>query len=500
MIEAILKHRIKRSFLILFILLLVVSFAQIVLAQKTTISETKKSLDQELSALKERLETIEKNKLVDDHNQTEHIKQALSISGDTVKYVGIIAAIVLPLIILLIGHQVIRSYQFEREIRETRKLMMDEYQKMLDIRGESENFISETKLKMGNLKEFVGVLATDFLNKTTPKLFSEVKEEVKEQTNQAIAEIKTKDEEMERSRELMKKLEALDLTLTPSIYVEKGEIYLDQRNPEKAIENFNKAIELQPNNYSAYFHRGRAYQFIGKFDEAINNYMKAAEIKPKESALYANMGVCYRLKQDYEKSIQNLTKALELRPQFEFAYIQRGLTYVEMKKNDLVINDLKEAERLNPNSGSTLSNIGFCYGKMGNFDSAIEYYLKVTEKEKHLSTIMNLSEAYICKKDYLNAERWANESYSMSTDIQNKVMSKFLLVTTLILSNKEYKLELKSIINMLRENPDFEDRDWSFDELLGCLTDQSIPQEKTEVVKKMIALLKKEIRPENFSI
>lgn len=490
----------KLIFFILFLSFTCSFFSQIVLAQKTNLGETKKieSLNKELNTIKEKIETIEKNKLANDHNQTEYIKQTLNISSDTVKYVGTIGTIVLTLIIFLIGYQVLRSYQFEKEIRETRKLMIDEYQKMLDIRIESEKLINETKKKMGNLEGFVGEIATGFLHKTTTNLVNEVKDE----TQKAIAEIKTKDEEMNRSIELMKKLETLDLTLTPSVYIERGKIYIDQGNLEKSIENFNKAIELKANNFDAFFHRGRAYHNMGNFNEAIKNYMKAIEINPTEPAVYVNIGICYREKQepDYEKSVQYLTKAIELFRQYEFAYVQRSLTYGKMKKYDLAINDLKEAERLNPNSSSTLTIIGLYYLAMGNFDLAIEFYLKAIGKNKTLATIQNLTEAYICKKDFINSEKWANESYSMSTDALNKVISKFLLVITLILNNKEYKIELKSIIDVLKEITDFTIGDWSFEELVGCLTDSSIPKEKAELVKEIIALLKKEIKPEDFHL
>ena len=388
----------------------------------------------------------------------------------------------------LIGHQVIRSYQFEREIRETRKLMMDEYQKILDIRSESEKLINETKSKMVNLEGFVGDLATDFLHKKVDK-------ELKERADQAITELKTKDEEMKRGIELMKKLETLDLTLTPSVYVERGTIYLDQGNLEKSIENFNKAIELKNNSFEAYFQRGRAYHRMEKFDEAINDYMKAIEIDPKEPASYANIGVCYRAKEDYEKSIQNLTKALELNPQYEFAYIHRSITYAQKEKYDLAINDLKEVERLNPNSSWALFEIGFYYGKIGNFDSTIEYYLKAVAKEKKLEYVFNLTEAYICKKDFVNAEKWANESYLMSMEIRDKTMSKFLLIVTLILAEKEYKIELRELVGKL---PDVKIENWSFEELLGCVSEPSISQEKAELIKKLISLVKKEIKPEDF--
>lgn len=72
--------------LLFFNLLLIVLSAQVVLAQKTVFSKTEKkeSVSQELNAIKERLETIEKNKL-SDNALIEHTKQALSISSNTVK-------------------------------------------------------------------------------------------------------------------------------------------------------------------------------------------------------------------------------------------------------------------------------------------------------------------------------------------------------------------------------------------------------------------------------
>ena len=491
------KHR-KKLLSFFLIILLVLFSVNIVSAQKKELTETKeiKSLDKQLNALKEGLETIEKNKLAIESNQAEHIKQALSISSDTVKYVGTVATILLPLIIFLIGYQVIRSWQFEREKRDTRKVMIDEYQEMLSIRSESEKLISETRSKMINLEDFVGNLATDFLRKTTPNLLSEVKEQV----NHVMAEIKTKNEEVNRSIELMKKLETLDLTLTPSIYLERGAIYLDQNNPEKSIKNFDKAIELKPDNFDAYFKRGRAYHRMLKYDEAIKDYMKAAEINPKEAASYLNIGLCYRAKQpnDYDKSIKNITKAIELNPEWQLTYLQRGITYAKMKEYDLAVNDLKKAESLNPNSIEFLNSTGYAYGLMGRFDLSVEYYLKAIVKNKTLSTMLNLTEAYICKKDFINAEKMANESYSIANEMRDKIMSKFLLVTALILDNKDYKIELKSIFEIFKASPDFKIEDWSFDELLGCLTDSSIQEEKTNFIKKLIVLLKKEIKLEDF--
>ncbi|MBE8949285.1 MAG: tetratricopeptide repeat protein [Quinella sp. 3Q1] len=45
-----------------------------------------------------------------------------------------------------------------------------------------------------------------------------------------------------------------------------------------AIENFSKAIELNPNLAQAYFARGKCYQFVGNMAQAQADLSKAAAL------------------------------------------------------------------------------------------------------------------------------------------------------------------------------------------------------------------------------
>lgn len=453
-----------------------------------------KNLRQEIDVIKEKLEVIEKKET---SNQMEYIKQILGISGDTVKYVGIIATIILPLIIFLIGFQVFRTYQFEREFRESKKAITDEYQKVIALRSESEKLLGETKSKVDNLEKFVGDLATDFLSKRT----SELETEVKERTEQVFAEIKTKqDLEMEKRKTLMQKLETLDMTLTPSLYVERGIIYFDQKNWDKAIENFNKAIEQKGDYFDAYFNRGRTYHTMTKHDEALNDYEKAIEIDPNQPAAYANIGVCYREKGNYEKALQNLNKAIALYPNYEFAYLQRSETYTKMKKYDLKINDLNEIDKFKPNNPWIMNFIGVGYGQMGKFDLAEEYYQKALALERNPAFLLNLAEDYICLGNFPAAEKTANEASGMVKDIRGKILAKYILLVALILSKKEYILELREMRDILKVNPKFSIGGWGFDEILNCLPKFSIESKDTETIRKIIGMLRREINPEDFAI
>ena len=436
-----------------------------------------------------------KEGIVNDSNQIELLKQTLTVSGDTVKFVGIITSIILPLIIFLIGYQIVRSYQFEKEYREIRNMMFDEYKKLQKITSDSEIFVNQTKAKFTNLEDVISTLATDFLSKKTSSLVDEVKEEAE----RAIAEVKTN--EANKSVQLMKKLETLDLTLTPTVYIERGSIYLDQRNYDKAIENFDKAIEQKDNQFDAYFNRGLAYLRLKKYDEAIKDFIKSSEIKPKSKETFVNLGICYWLNKEYENAIIYLNKSIEIDPKYAFAYEQKARVYQSMKKYDLAINELKEALKIKPDDDNFLGNLGFCYGKMGDYKSAIKYYLQSNEKNKmkNITHMQNLAEAYMCDKNYPEAEKLAYECYSIASTIRAKILSKYLLLSSLILSNKEYKLELKSFVeDFVTAGIDFTIQDWSFDEIIDCLKDATLPKPAVELVKKIIGFLKGEIKEEEL--
>ena len=78
-------------------------------------------------------------------------------------------------------------------------------------------------------------------------------------------------------------------------YYKKGEL-------DKAIANYTKAIELQPDYAEAYYNRGLAYRNKATFDKAIADYDKAIALKPDFAEAYNNRGSAYANKGAFDKS------------------------------------------------------------------------------------------------------------------------------------------------------------------------------------------------------
>ncbi len=64
-------------------------------------------------------------------------------------------------------------------------------------------------------------------------------------------------------------------------YNNRGNRYSDLGEEEKAIGDYNKAIELNPEYALAYYNRGICYKKLGETKKAEKDFQKAAELDLK---------------------------------------------------------------------------------------------------------------------------------------------------------------------------------------------------------------------------
>jgi tetratricopeptide (TPR) repeat protein len=83
--------------------------------------------------------------------------------------------------------------------------------------------------------------------------------------------------------------ETSDPALLASTYANLGGAYRDLGDDAKALDSYNHALQLNPNQFNAYLGLGRLLEKEGKLDDAIANYSRSLAITPSESG-YLRLG------------------------------------------------------------------------------------------------------------------------------------------------------------------------------------------------------------------
>ncbi|MBW2436277.1 MAG: tetratricopeptide repeat protein [Deltaproteobacteria bacterium] len=115
------------------------------------------------------------------------------------------------------------------------------------------------------------------------------------------------------------------------------------KDPNKAINYWNRAIENKQNTAIAYSNRGLAYHDLGQHQLAVNDYNRAIEMNPGYAAAYNNRGNSYYELSEYQMALNDFTQSLKLKPKYAKAYLNRGLAFYQMNKNSEACNDFQKS-------------------------------------------------------------------------------------------------------------------------------------------------------------
>jgi len=143
-----------------------------------------------------------------------------------------------------------------------------------------------------------------------------------------------------------------------SIYNQRYEEYFQN----KAIEDYTIGIKLDPKNAKTYYSRG---VLVPGDKDALRDFHKAVEIGLRTSDVYNDLGDLYLKKKKYKKAINNFSKAIELDPSFEWAYTGRGESYKAIKKYKNAIKDFNTYLKLVEKKGYNNKTIRDAVKKMG---------------------------------------------------------------------------------------------------------------------------------------
>jgi tetratricopeptide (TPR) repeat protein len=95
-------------------------------------------------------------------------------------------------------------------------------------------------------------------------------------------------------------------------YYTLGNTYHGLGNYQQALEDFDRAIELDPTFAEAYWGRGKTYRELGNNPQAIKDFDRAIELEPKFSETYWDRGKIYNELGNHQQAIEDWKMAAKL--------------------------------------------------------------------------------------------------------------------------------------------------------------------------------------------
>ncbi|NJM76771.1 MAG: tetratricopeptide repeat protein [Acaryochloridaceae cyanobacterium RU_4_10] len=217
-------------------------------------------------------------------------------------------------------------------------------------------------------------------------------------------------------------------------WINRGVAHRQLKQWEKAIADYDRAINIEPNDPLTWAAQGFVFEKLARFNESLTSYDRALQISPKFSL--ALVGRCTMLNQltqykealeaceqslqgdgnwietgpaqawnqrgkaltgleKYEEALASANRAVGIKPDYPEAWSDRGAILWYLRKYEEALDSTQRSIQLNPNNAKAWLNQGIVLRAMGQPEEALKTYDKALQL------------------DPTDAETWVNQSVAL---------------------------------------------------------------------------------------
>jgi protein O-mannosyl-transferase len=162
-------------------------------------------------------------------------------------------------------------------------------------------------------------------------------------------------------------------------YANLGFAFFQKGQADEAVKQFQKALEINPNDRDAHTDLGMVLDGIGRLDEAIVQYQKALKIDPDNVEAHNNLGNTLFRKGQLGEAIAQYQMAVKINPENAEAQGNLGAALFQNGQFDEAMAQYQKALEINPNYAEAHNNLGNALLQNGQLDRAIEEFQKAIE-------------------------------------------------------------------------------------------------------------------------
>lgn len=211
-----------------------------------------------------------------------------------------------------------------------------------------------------------------------------------------------------------------------SVAKRSGKLYINQRQYDKALEQYAIAAEGRPDDSEVQYYLGWLYGQKELFEEMNEHYDLATDKKWKKKVethrkelwtRYYNLGVKGMNAQKPEFAIEQFNLAITINPKEADAYEGLAITHLNSGNADEGIDTYKKALELNPKKAQSFFNVGGALMNADRVEEALEMFQKGHEIDpEEINILQNMAIAQYQLGDKEGASESAEKALAIAGD------------------------------------------------------------------------------------
>lgn len=175
-------------------------------------------------------------------------------------------------------------------------------------------------------------------------------------------------------------------------FYKAGEEFILAQNYKDAVDQFTRAIDLEPDYDKAYLGRAEAYEKMGMLKEASEDYERASTFLEKEETVFYNAGRLYYELEEYDKAVEKLDRAVSLKRTYDQAYGMLSKVLIAQEKYMEALDAANTALTLKETS-ENFYNRGVVNTHIDNLEGAEADFAKAVQKDRrNIAALIALAE------------------------------------------------------------------------------------------------------------
>ncbi|MBU1887859.1 MAG: tetratricopeptide repeat protein, partial [Candidatus Omnitrophica bacterium] len=200
-------------------------------------------------------------------------------------------------------------------------------------------------------------------------------------------------------------------------YIDIGCCHRDLKHYDKAIEEFNRVLKINPEHLEAYYHLGLCYHQQKDMSSALTYFNKALKLSPNEERIHESLGFCYLDLKKVHRAIEEFRQILAINPNSQYGHLGLGFCYLEQRQTERVLDEFNQVLKLNVQNDQAHLGLGLHYKFNKQFDKAIDELKQALKINTKIEVAhQNLGEIYLERKMYNLAQIEFEQTLQLNTD------------------------------------------------------------------------------------